>query len=213
MGGGRRKWQRPLGPWDWFDGGGREETDERIWWNERRKPVARTVKDVFLLGKNTLVFNVRLQGHLLGDTFPDSWFYYCCQSTNNRLSNPPPELVLIILYWMLISISISNPLRSGTMSYLSPYSQPGTVHWHILGTQWMMLIECMRWKILRRKLNDLTSRFIFPGGIHLHIHSLGKHICSKCQHSDLLAVFSIFLFEKCLKLSWPQDCQLGNIYI
>lgn len=48
--------------------------------------------------------------------------------------------VLITVYWTLTLIS--NPLRSRTTSYL--YSQPGIVPWHILGTQWIMLIECMK---------------------------------------------------------------------
>ena len=74
-----------------------------------------------------------------------------------------------------------------------------------------MLTECMRWRMLKRKLNDLASGFIFPGGIHLYCLLLGEQTCSRCEHSDLLPVFSVFQTEKYLKLS-SQDCKLSNIH-
>lgn len=41
---------------------------------KRRELVMRTVKEAFLLETIIRIFNTQVQGHLLGDTFPDRCF-------------------------------------------------------------------------------------------------------------------------------------------
>lgn len=117
-------------------------------------------------------------------------FCSCCQSANTC---PLPTLVLVLIasHWTHISVLISNPVRSGTMSYSSLYSQPGTVPWHILGTQWMMLTEDTGGGYRRESFNGPASGLICPGGIHSYIHMLRKHVSSKCERSDLLVHFNL----------------------
>lgn len=167
-------------------------------WKEEAR--AKACEGGFPSWNNRTHVQMQLQSHL-GDTFPDSWFCSCCQSINTHPS-PLPGAGASHSTANTHFVLISNPMRSGTMSDSSLYSQPGTVPWHILGTQWMTLNERTRWRIQKRKLNGLASGFLFPGGIHSYTPSPGKHTCPRCEHSELWPVFSVPQSETRFKLPW-----------
>lgn len=176
------------------------KTEERMWWNGRRKPGPKPVKEAFLLGTTVPMFRCSFRVTLVTPSLT-AGSCSCCQSINTHPSPLPgagASHSTVNTHFVLIS----NPMRSGTMSDSSLYSQPGTVPWHILGTQWMTLNERTRWRIQKRKLNGLASGFLFPGGIHSYSPSPGKHTCPRCEHSDLWPVFSVPQSEKRFKLPW-----------